>query len=82
MEITVNFISQTDVSKRLPTVDVFANHYMRFWLLVLNLLFFQLELKEVTALCDIQGMISPLVLHLVASKPKKLSVKYSLPNTR
>ncbi|TWW70940.1 Deleted in lung and esophageal cancer protein 1 [Takifugu flavidus] len=52
MEITVTFISHTD-----------------------------LELKEVTALCDIQGMISPLALHLVASKPKKLSVKYSLPNT-
>eukprot|EP00066_Takifugu_rubripes_P016980 XP_011606246.1 PREDICTED: deleted in lung and esophageal cancer protein 1 [Takifugu rubripes] len=52
MEITVTFISHTD-----------------------------LELKEVTALCDIQGMIPPLALHLVASKPKKLSVKYSLPNT-
>lgn len=51
-------------------------------LLVLKLLFFQLELKEVTALCDIQGTTSPLVLHLVASKTKKLSVKYSLPNTR
>ncbi|XP_070842315.1 deleted in lung and esophageal cancer protein 1 [Chaetodon trifascialis] len=50
MEITVNFISHTD-----------------------------LELTEVAALCEVQGMNSPLVLSIVASKTKKLSVSYSLP---
>ncbi|KAM9337193.1 deleted in lung and esophageal cancer protein 1 [Symphorus nematophorus] len=51
MEITVEFISHTD-----------------------------LELTEVAALCEIHGMISPLVLSIVASKTKKLSVSYSLPS--
>ncbi|XP_029313116.1 LOW QUALITY PROTEIN: deleted in lung and esophageal cancer protein 1 [Cottoperca gobio] len=49
VEITVNFISHTD-----------------------------LELTEVAALCDVQGMNSPLVLCIVASKTKTLSVSYSL----
>lgn len=53
MEITVNFVSHTD-----------------------------LELTEVTALCEVQGMNSPLVLSIVASKTKKLSVSYSLPGVR
>lgn len=39
----------------------------------------QLEVTEVTALCEVQGMDSPLVLSIVASKPKKLSVSFSLP---
>ncbi|XP_008295951.1 deleted in lung and esophageal cancer protein 1 [Stegastes partitus] len=38
-----------------------------------------LELTEVTALCEVQGMSSPLVVGIVASKPKKLCVSYSLP---
>ncbi|KAM3593795.1 uncharacterized protein V6R79_022034 [Siganus canaliculatus] len=50
MEITVHFISHTD-----------------------------LELTEVAALCEVQGMSSPLVLSIVTSKTKKLSVSYSLP---
>ncbi|XP_029384985.1 deleted in lung and esophageal cancer protein 1 isoform X2 [Echeneis naucrates] len=37
-----------------------------------------LELTEVAALCEIQGMSSPLVLRICASKTKKLSVSYSL----
>ncbi|KAE8279845.1 Deleted in lung and esophageal cancer protein 1 Deleted in lung cancer protein 1 [Larimichthys crocea] len=53
MDITVNFISHTDM-----------------------------ELTEVAALCEVQGMSSPLVLGIVASKSKKLSVSYSLPNVR
>uniref|UniRef100_UPI003AAEDB9A deleted in lung and esophageal cancer protein 1 n=1 Tax=Centroberyx gerrardi TaxID=166262 RepID=UPI003AAEDB9A len=40
-----------------------------------------LELTEVAALCEIQGMKSPLVLGLY-SKAKKLSVSYSLPSVR
>lgn len=40
----------------------------------------QLEAIEVAALCEIHGMDSPLVLGILASKPKKLSVSYSLPN--
>lgn len=44
--------------------------------------FIQLELTEVTALCEVQGMNSPLVLSIVASKTKKLSVSYSLPGVR
>ncbi|XP_026216993.1 deleted in lung and esophageal cancer protein 1 [Anabas testudineus] len=39
-----------------------------------------LEAIEVAALCEIHGMDSPLVLGILASKPKKLSVSYSLPN--
>ncbi|XP_028289337.1 deleted in lung and esophageal cancer protein 1 [Parambassis ranga] len=39
-----------------------------------------LELTEVAALCEVQGMNFPLVLGIVASKPKTLSVSYSLPN--
>ncbi|KAF0028061.1 hypothetical protein F2P81_019148 [Scophthalmus maximus] len=39
-----------------------------------------LELKEVAALCEVQGMNSHLVLGIVASKAKKLSVSYSLPS--
>ncbi|XP_044032520.1 deleted in lung and esophageal cancer protein 1 isoform X2 [Siniperca chuatsi] len=53
LEITVNFISHTD-----------------------------LELTEVAALCEVQGMNSPLVLSIVASKTKKLSVSYSLASVR
>lgn len=53
---------------------------MRFLSLILKFVFFQVELPEVTALCVVQGMKSPLVLHLVAPKPKKLSVAYSLPS--
>ncbi|XP_023122061.2 deleted in lung and esophageal cancer protein 1 [Amphiprion ocellaris] len=41
-----------------------------------------LELTEVTALCEVQGMNSPLVVAIAASKPKKLSVSYSLPGVR
>ncbi|XP_051796597.1 deleted in lung and esophageal cancer protein 1 isoform X2 [Acanthochromis polyacanthus] len=41
-----------------------------------------LELTEVAALCEVQGMNSPLVVGIVASKPKKLSVSYSLPGVR
>ncbi|XP_037612878.1 deleted in lung and esophageal cancer protein 1 [Sebastes umbrosus] len=39
-----------------------------------------LELPEVAALCEVQGMNSPLVLSIVTSKTKKLSVSYSLPS--
>ncbi|XP_041670632.1 deleted in lung and esophageal cancer protein 1 [Cheilinus undulatus] len=39
-----------------------------------------LELTEVAALCEVQGMNSPLVLGIVASRTKKLSVSYSLPS--
>ncbi|CAG5895998.1 unnamed protein product [Menidia menidia] len=39
-----------------------------------------LELSEVAALCEVQGMNSPLVLGIVAPRPKKLSVSYSLPS--
>lgn len=37
-----------------------------------------LELTEVAALCDIEGMKSPLVLKIMAAKAKALSVSYSL----
>ncbi|XP_039900319.1 deleted in lung and esophageal cancer protein 1 isoform X2 [Simochromis diagramma] len=37
-----------------------------------------LELTEVAAVCEVQGMNSPLVVGIVA-KPKKLSVSYSVP---
>nr|CBN81993.1 Deleted in lung and esophageal cancer protein 1 [Dicentrarchus labrax] len=53
MEITVTFISHTDM-----------------------------ELTEVVALCEVQGMNSPLALSIVAPKTKKLSVSYSLPSAR
>ncbi|KAM7369872.1 hypothetical protein PAMP_011162 [Pampus punctatissimus] len=39
-----------------------------------------LELTQVAALCEVQGMNSPLILGIVASKPKKLSVSFSLPS--
>nr|XP_020458002.1 deleted in lung and esophageal cancer protein 1 isoform X2 [Monopterus albus] len=39
-----------------------------------------LEVGEVAALCEIQGMNSPLVLGILASKTKNLCVSYSLPN--
>ncbi|XP_039645855.1 deleted in lung and esophageal cancer protein 1 isoform X1 [Perca fluviatilis] len=39
-----------------------------------------LKLTEVAALCEVQGMNSPLVVGIVASKIKKLSVSYSLPS--
>ncbi|XP_078137059.1 deleted in lung and esophageal cancer protein 1 isoform X3 [Sander vitreus] len=39
-----------------------------------------LELTEVAALCEVQGMNAPLVVGIVASKIKKLSVSYSLPS--
>lgn len=42
--------------------------------------FAQLELTEVAALCEVQGMNSPLVLSIVAPKTMKLSVAFSLPN--
>lgn len=42
----------------------------------------QLEVTEVAALCEVQGMDSPLVLGILAFKPKKLSVLYSLPSVR
>ncbi|XP_070709445.1 deleted in lung and esophageal cancer protein 1 [Pempheris klunzingeri] len=51
LEITVNFVSHTD-----------------------------LELTDVAAFCEVQGMNSPLVLGIVASKTKKLRVSYSLPS--
>ncbi|KAK5849638.1 hypothetical protein PBY51_013957 [Eleginops maclovinus] len=38
------------------------------------------ELTEVAALCEVQGMNAPLVLRIVASKIKKLSVSYSQPS--
>ncbi|XP_014331725.1 deleted in lung and esophageal cancer protein 1 isoform X2 [Xiphophorus maculatus] len=38
-----------------------------------------LKLTEVAAICDVQGMNSPLVLQIVGSQSKKLSVSYSLP---
>ncbi|XP_038584685.1 deleted in lung and esophageal cancer protein 1 [Micropterus salmoides] len=41
-----------------------------------------LELTEVAALCEVQEMNSPLVLSIMASKTKKLSVSYSLPSVR
>ncbi|KAF7213824.1 deleted in lung and esophageal cancer protein 1 isoform X2 [Nothobranchius furzeri] len=37
------------------------------------------ELTKVAAVCEVRGMNSPLVLAIAASKPKKLSVSYSLP---
>uniref|UniRef100_A0A669CMZ0 DLEC1 cilia and flagella associated protein n=1 Tax=Oreochromis niloticus TaxID=8128 RepID=A0A669CMZ0_ORENI len=40
-----------------------------------------LELTEVAAVCEVQGMNSPLVLGIVA-KPKKLSVSYSVPGNK
>uniref|UniRef100_A0A8C3G8Z5 DLEC1 cilia and flagella associated protein n=2 Tax=Cyclopterus lumpus TaxID=8103 RepID=A0A8C3G8Z5_CYCLU len=39
-----------------------------------------LDLTEVAALCEVQGMNSPLVVGITASKTKKLSVSYSLPS--
>ncbi|XP_075308844.1 deleted in lung and esophageal cancer protein 1 [Odontesthes bonariensis] len=39
-----------------------------------------LELTDVAALCEVQGMNSPLVLGIVAPRPKNLSVLYSLPS--
>ncbi|XP_078794887.1 deleted in lung and esophageal cancer protein 1 isoform X2 [Oryzias latipes] len=39
-----------------------------------------LELTEVAALCEVEGMNLPLILGIAASKPKKLSVSYSLPS--
>ncbi|XP_072234940.1 deleted in lung and esophageal cancer protein 1 [Leuresthes tenuis] len=39
-----------------------------------------LELTDLAALCEVQGMNSPLVLGIEASQPKKLSVLYSLPS--
>ncbi|XP_047468119.1 deleted in lung and esophageal cancer protein 1 isoform X2 [Mugil cephalus] len=39
-----------------------------------------LELTEVGALCEVEGMKTPLVVGIVGSKPKKLSVSYSLPS--
>ncbi|KAG7224920.1 hypothetical protein INR49_014836 [Caranx melampygus] len=39
-----------------------------------------LELTEVAALCEVREMNSPLVLGILVSKTKKLSVSYSLPN--
>ncbi|XP_054479162.1 deleted in lung and esophageal cancer protein 1 [Anoplopoma fimbria] len=51
LEITVNFISHTD-----------------------------LDLTEVAALCEVKEMNSPLVVGIMASKTKKLSVSYSLPS--
>ncbi|KAM4719080.1 deleted in lung and esophageal cancer protein 1 [Anableps anableps] len=39
-----------------------------------------LELSEVVAHCEVQGMKLPLVLEIVVSQPKKLFVSYSLPD--
>ncbi|KAL7374309.1 hypothetical protein ABVT39_026064 [Epinephelus coioides] len=39
-----------------------------------------LELTEVAALCEVQGMNSPLVVSIVTSRTKTLSVAYSLPS--
>uniref|UniRef100_A0A3P9M7L1 HYDIN/VesB/CFA65-like Ig-like domain-containing protein n=1 Tax=Oryzias latipes TaxID=8090 RepID=A0A3P9M7L1_ORYLA len=39
-----------------------------------------LELTEVAALCEVEGMNLPLILGIAASTPKKLSVSYSLPS--
>uniref|UniRef100_A0A3Q2G6I4 Deleted in lung and esophageal cancer protein 1 Ig-like domain-containing protein n=1 Tax=Cyprinodon variegatus TaxID=28743 RepID=A0A3Q2G6I4_CYPVA len=38
-----------------------------------------LELADVAALCEVQGMNFPLVLGIMTSQPRKLSVSYSLP---
>lgn len=43
-------------------------------------LFIQLELTEVAALCEVQGMNSPLVVSIMTSRTKTLSVSYSLPS--
>lgn len=43
-------------------------------------LFVQLDVTEVAALCEVQGMNSPLVVGITASKTKTLSVSYSLPS--
>lgn len=104
LEITVTFISHSDVSTKLLTQDLSLNtweceseggilcclqlkmyqfylDFVFFWELSLNIcLFVQLELTEVAALCEVQGMNSPLVVGIVASKIKKLSVSYSLPS--
>ncbi|XP_053198841.1 deleted in lung and esophageal cancer protein 1 [Scomber japonicus] len=39
-----------------------------------------LELAEVAALCEVEGMNSPLILCIVIGKTKKLSVSFSLPS--
>ncbi|KAM6900472.1 deleted in lung and esophageal cancer protein 1 [Xenentodon cancila] len=39
-----------------------------------------LELSEVAALCEVEGMNSPLVLAIAASQSKKLRVTYSVPS--
>ncbi|XP_038149593.1 deleted in lung and esophageal cancer protein 1 [Cyprinodon tularosa] len=38
-----------------------------------------LELADVAALCEVQGMNFPLILGIMTSQPKTLSVSYSLP---
>lgn len=42
----------------------------------------QMELTEIAAVCEVQGMNCPLVLSITAPKAKTLSVSYSLPNVR
>ncbi|RVE58808.1 hypothetical protein OJAV_G00197420 [Oryzias javanicus] len=39
-----------------------------------------MELTEVAALCEVEGMNLPLLLGIAASNPKKLRVSYSLPS--
>ncbi|XP_068438348.1 deleted in lung and esophageal cancer protein 1 [Clinocottus analis] len=39
-----------------------------------------LDLTEVAALCEVQGMNSPLIVGITASKTKNLSVTYSVPS--
>ncbi|CAM9240481.1 unnamed protein product, partial [Lampetra planeri] len=39
----------------------------------------ELELSDVSALCEVEGMNSPLVLHIGAPRTKTLRVSYSLP---
>ncbi|XP_029955542.1 deleted in lung and esophageal cancer protein 1 isoform X2 [Salarias fasciatus] len=40
-----------------------------------------LEITDVAALCEVQGINSPLVVAIMAPKPKTLSVSYSLPSS-
>lgn len=96
MEITVNFTSHIDVSTShvleahmiYHQRQIGLNDYelvFSFNLLSQNLIsfsssFLHLELTKVAALCEVQGMNSPLVLGIVASKTKKLSVSVSLPS--
>lgn len=41
-----------------------------------------MKLTEVAALCEVQGMNSPLVLRILVPDPRTLSVSYLLPDVR